>query len=38
VPSNVAFGGVDRKTLYITARSALYRIRTLASGPSDRSK
>ena len=38
IPSNLAFGGADRKTLYITARSAVYRIRTLAAGPSDRSK
>lgn len=38
LPSNVAFGGPDRKTLYITARSALYRIRTLSAGPSGRGK
>lgn len=38
IPSNMAFGGPDRKTLYITARSALYRIRTLAAGPSGRPK
>jgi gluconolactonase len=38
LPSNVAFGGADRKTLYITARSTLYRIRTLSAGPSDRAK
>jgi gluconolactonase len=25
-PSNVAFGGADHKTLYITARTALYSI------------
>lgn len=38
VPSNVAFGGADRRTLYITARSALYRVHTLAAGPGGRSK
>lgn len=38
VPSNLAFGGTDRRTLYITARSALYRIRTLAAGPAGRAK
>jgi gluconolactonase len=26
VPSNLAFGGDDRSTLYITARSGVYRI------------
>ncbi|MEO5727749.1 MAG: SMP-30/gluconolactonase/LRE family protein, partial [Byssovorax sp.] len=25
-PSNCAFGGADRKTLYITARTGLYRV------------
>jgi len=38
IPSNMAFAGSDRKTLYITARSALYRIHTLAAGPSGRPK
>lgn len=37
-PSNVAFGEPDRKTLYITARSGLYRIRTLSAGPMGRAK
>lgn len=37
-PSNLAFAGVDRKTLYITARSNLYRIRTISAGPADRAK
>lgn len=36
-PFNLAFGGADRKTLYVTARSGLYRIRTLgrSDGPSE---
>lgn len=32
-PANVAFGGADKQTLYITAREGLYRIRTAAKGP-----
>jgi gluconolactonase len=32
-PANVAFAGLDKQTLYITAREGLYRIRTLAKGP-----
>ncbi len=32
-PSNVAFSGPDKSTLYITARKSLYRIRMLAQGP-----
>jgi gluconolactonase len=32
-PANVAFGGLDKQTLYITAREGLYRVRTLAKGP-----
>ncbi|MBV8032746.1 MAG: SMP-30/gluconolactonase/LRE family protein [Betaproteobacteria bacterium] len=32
-PANVAFGGRDKRTLYITAREGLYRVRTLAQGP-----
>jgi gluconolactonase len=32
-PANVAFGGPDRQTLYITAREGLYRVKTLAKGP-----
>jgi gluconolactonase len=26
VPSNCTFGGADRKTLYITAKTSLYRV------------
>jgi gluconolactonase len=32
-PSNVAFSGTDKKTLFITAREGLYKLRMLASGP-----
>ena len=32
-PSNVAFSGPDKKTLYITAREGLYRLRMLSQGP-----
>jgi gluconolactonase len=32
-PTNVAFGGPDKQTLYITAREALYSVKTLAKGP-----
>jgi gluconolactonase len=31
--ANVAFGGPDKQTLYLTAREGLYRIKTLAKGP-----
>jgi gluconolactonase len=31
-PTNVEFGGADRKTLYITAGKSLYRIRTTLTG------
>ena len=31
-PSNIAFGGPDRRTLYITARTSLYRARVPISG------
>ena len=37
-PSNLAFGGPDRKTLYITAGDTLYRLRMAAEGPRDRAK
>ena len=37
-PSNLAFAGADRKTLYITARTNLYRIRTISGGPANRAK
>jgi gluconolactonase len=32
-PTNVAFSGADRRTLYITTREDLYRVRTLVQGP-----
>jgi gluconolactonase len=32
-PANVAFGGLDKQTLYLTAREGLYRVKTLAKGP-----
>jgi gluconolactonase len=32
-PANVAFGGPDKQTLYMTAREGLYRVKTLAKGP-----
>ena len=32
VPANCTFGGADRKTLYITARTSVYRIRLLIPG------
>jgi gluconolactonase len=32
-PSNVAFGGADRKTLYITARTSVYEVKTNIPGP-----
>ncbi len=32
-PANVAFGGADRKTLYITARTAVYQTRVNVPGP-----
>lgn len=31
--TNVAFGGPDKQTFYITAREGLYRVRMLAKGP-----
>jgi gluconolactonase len=38
VARNLAFAGPDRRTLYLTALNALYRVPTLSSGPADRSK
>lgn len=38
VARNAAFGGPDRRTLYLTALEALYQIRMLSQGPSDRAK
>jgi gluconolactonase len=32
-PANVAFSGPDKRTLYITAREGLYRLRMLSQGP-----
>jgi len=32
-PSNVAFAGADSRTLFITAREGLYRLRMLSQGP-----
>jgi len=32
-PANVAFGGKDKKTLYITAREGLYKLPMLSQGP-----
>jgi gluconolactonase len=38
VARNLAFAGPDRRTLYLTALTALYRVPTLSSGPAERSK
>jgi gluconolactonase len=32
-PANCAFSGPDKRTLYITAREGLYRLKTLSAGP-----
>lgn len=32
-PQNVAFGGPDRKTLYIVGAGTIYKVRTLSQGP-----
>jgi len=32
-PQNVAFGGADRKTLYIVGAGTVYKVRTLSQGP-----
>jgi gluconolactonase len=32
-PANVAFSGPDKRTLYITAREGLYRLKVLSQGP-----
>jgi gluconolactonase len=32
IPANCTFGGPDRKTLYITARTGLYRVETNVAG------
>jgi gluconolactonase len=31
-PANLAFGGLDRKTLYLTARTSIYRLMTKTAG------
>ena len=38
VARNLAFAGPDRRTLYLTALEALYRVRVLSEGPADRAK
>lgn len=38
VARNLAFGGPDRRTLYLTALTALYQVRLLSQGPPDRPK
>jgi gluconolactonase len=35
-PANLAFGDNDFKTVYITARSGLYRVKTLVKGAAQR--
>src|SRR5665213_2622123 len=37
-PSNVAFSGPDKKTLYITAREAVYKLQMLSQGPERQGK
>lgn len=37
-PQNLAFAGVDKKTLYVVGRGAVYRIPMLTSGFADRAK
>ena len=32
-PQNLAFGGRDRKTLYMVGAASIYRVRTLSQGP-----
>jgi gluconolactonase len=32
-PQNLAFGGPDRKTLYMVGAAAIYKVRTLSQGP-----
>lgn len=38
VARNLAFAGPDRHTLYLTALEALYRVKLLSQGPTDRPK
>ena len=37
-PSNVAFSGPDKKTLYITAREGVYKLKMLSQGPERQGK
>ena len=37
-PQNVAFGGPDRRTLYIVGAGAVFKVRTLAQGITSRAK
>jgi len=37
-PSNIAFGGPDRMTLFATARTGLYSLQMRTAGPADRAK
>jgi len=37
-PNNLAFAGPDRKTLYIVARGAVYKVTMLAEGYKGRAK
>ncbi|MDP8989378.1 MAG: SMP-30/gluconolactonase/LRE family protein [Acidobacteriota bacterium] len=37
-PSNVAFSGPDKKTLYITARDSVYKLKMLSQGPERQGK
>jgi gluconolactonase len=37
-PSNLAFGGPDRRILYITGRDSLFSVKMLSQGPPDRAK
>jgi gluconolactonase len=37
-PNNLAFAGPDKKTLYIVARGAVYRVAMLAAGYKGRTK
>ena len=37
-PTNVAFGGPDRMTLYVTAITGVYSLRMATAGPADRAK
>jgi gluconolactonase len=32
-PQNLAFGGADRKTLYMVGAGTVYKVRTLSQGP-----